>query len=453
LVGPNAGETLAELLDPKAGGDFKIWRDSALSPRGVNKDNNEPSVANSGKNVFYTGNKYTARSTDGGSSWTYIDPYSDYPNFCCDQDVIYDTSRDLLLWFRLGALQSPTNPESNFRIGVSKDAGASFCFWNWRPTDFDATWGALSWDYPQLALSDNYLYFTINMYRSTGGGFRSVLARASLDTLRACSNLSWSYWVQDAANFACFPNGATRISPPVWTPVQGAGGAMYVGQTTTSSCFTIWRQRETSTVLEEFRASVPAWTVGNLSCPLKNGDDPCNSAGNRVSAGWIVNGTVGFFWSVGAGGGFPMAYVNAATFKESDLSYKGRPYIWSSKYAWAWAAAYPNKRGDLAVASWRMSPKDPTEAYFPQLFVAIDDEYSGNPPSWETKRVASSTTGPGSNNWGHYLRVRPHAPAELGWIVSGFVSIDKGGKSGVAEPHFAIFSRSGDEGSIKPWLH
>ena len=451
VAGPTAGETLGDLLAPNPS-DFKIWRDTALSPSGENKDNNEPSVANSGKFVFYTGNKYAARSTDGGATWRYLDPYSDFSNFCCDQDVIYDKSSDLLVWFRLGALKSASNPESNFRIGVSKDAGASFCFWNWRPSDFDASWTDVSWDYPQLALSDNYLYFTINAYRSTGGGYRSILARASLDTLRTCGSLSWTFWTQDTNRFGCFPNGTTRISPPVWTPVQGASDVMYIGQTTTGTCFTVWRQPESSTNLEEFRSSVPAWTVGNLSCPLKNGDDPCKSAGNRVSAGWVAKGTVGFFWTVGAGGGFPMPYVNAATFKDSDLSYMGRPYIWSSNYGWAWAAAYPNKRGDLGVASWRIASQDPSNGYYPQLYVAIDDKFNGNPPSWEIKRVASSTTGPGSDNWGHYLRVRPHAPGELGWIVSGFVSIDKGATKGVSEPHFAIFGRARDESSVKPWL-
>ena len=140
--------------------------------------------------------------------------------------------------------------------------------------------------------------------------------------------------------------------------------------------------------------------------------------------------------------------------RESDLSYKARPYIWSRNYAWAWAAAYPNKRGDLGVASWRIARTNATggASYYPQLYVAIDDEFNGDPPSWEMKRVASSTTGAGSNNWGHYLRVRPHAPAGLGWIVSGFVSIDKSGKSGISEPHFAIFGRALDESSIKPWL-
>ena len=417
--------------------DFKIWRNTALSPPGENKDNNEPSVANNGKYVFYTGNKYAARSTDAGATWRYVDPYADFPGFCCDQDVIYDKSRDLFFWFRI-TRPDPAN-QSQFRIGVSKDRGASFYFWNWRPTDFDASWTDIGWDYPQLAMSDNYLYFTINAYRPSGGKYISILARASLDKLHASGSLSWTFWKQATPSFGCFSAASETKASPLWTPVHGAKDAMYIGQTTSNDCFTIWRQRESNTTLEQYRSSVPAWTAtSSINCPLPNGDDPCLSTSNKVSAGWTAKNTVGFFWSVAAGNGFPRAYVNAASFDDGNLSYKERPYIWSNDYAWAFAAAYPNKRGDLAIASWKMGG-----GVYPQLYVGIDDEFNGNPAPWEIKLVGSSTSGPGGNNWGHYLRVRPYAPDGLAWIVSGFIS-----KTGVSEPRFAIFGRERDEGSI-----
>ena len=71
ILGPAGGQIIAEspvlLHGPDA---FKIFRDVVLSPSGTNKDNNEPAVANSGDYVFYTGNKYAARSTDGGQTWS-----------------------------------------------------------------------------------------------------------------------------------------------------------------------------------------------------------------------------------------------------------------------------------------------------------------------------------------------------------------------------------------------
>jgi hypothetical protein len=49
----------------------------------------ETSVASKGTLVFYTGNTYAARSTDGGRTWQYLDVNKDL-NTCCDQVVIYD---------------------------------------------------------------------------------------------------------------------------------------------------------------------------------------------------------------------------------------------------------------------------------------------------------------------------------------------------------------------------
>lgn len=458
ILGPTGGETRAEspvlLHGPDA---FKIFREVVLSPSGTNKDNNEPAVANSGDYVFYTGNKYAARSTDGGQTWAYVDPFRDFENFCCDQDVVYDRKNDLLIWFRLGNLD-PAN-KSNFRLGVSKDGGATFYFWNWRPTHFNNTWTDVGWDHPHLALSDNYLYFTLNAYRpkSAGGGnYRSVLARASLATLKAGSNLSWTYWVQDSAQYGCFSAADKKLSPPAWAPVQGAGKTMFVGQSTTNDCFTVWKQNDGSNILEQYRIKVPRWTVSqiapngkstNLTCKLDDGGDPCQSLDHRVKAGWTAKGRVGFFWNAASGNGFPQPYVNAATFDSRTLSYVGRPYLWNSDYAWAWIAAYPNERGDVGIATWRIG-----KGLNPQLYVAIDDQLNGEPPPWEVKEVAASKTSTLSNSWGHYLRVRHHSPNNLAWIVSGFVSVNGSAGPGVSEPHFAIFGRARDEASIKgPW--
>jgi hypothetical protein len=464
-AGPAGGETIAPDAPPPVppgggaspGGDFTIWRNSRLAPPHHNKAAiNEPAVGNNGKYVFYTGNDYAARSVDGGATWGYVDPYADFKKLCCDQDVIYDKSRDLLFWFRLGATMKNPGEVSRFRFGVSANGGASFCFWNWRPTDFEAAWSKASWDYPQLALSNDHLYLSI-VVRSAGnfsGEYYPVLARAPLDTLRTCGNLSWTFWVQDSAKFGCY-SGPRKVSS-VWTPVQGARETMYLGETTTNDCFTIWRQREKNNILEQFRSTVPGWTVLtkntarksiNLTCRLPDpGGDPCQRIDHRVKAGWVGKNLVGFFWVAAMGGSFPMPYLDAATFQESDLARVGRPYIWSKNYAWAWAGAYPNERGDVGIAAWRMGG-----GRYPELYAGISDDFGGAPPPWDLKVVARSTGATGKDYWGDYLRVRPHFPSGLAWILSGYVSVKNAKGNVVAQPHFAIFGRARDTWSVKRW--
>jgi hypothetical protein len=141
-----------------------------------------------------------------------------------------------------------------------------------------------------------------------------------------------------------------------------------------------------------------------------------------------------------------MPYVNAATFRESDKVYLARPYIWccssGTSFAWHYASASPNERGDLAIATWAMGG-----GRYPQLYAGIDDDFNASPPGWEIAFVAGSSTGPGANTWGDYLRVRQHAPGGFGWIATGFTSTT----GGISQPRFTIFSRGRDEWSVKRW--
>jgi hypothetical protein len=435
VLGPDGGETIVVeetiAVEPEVPGTFTLMRNTSLAPTGGSigvSDTNEPAVAVNGKYVFYTGNWYAARSTNGGSSWSYVDPYADMSDFCCDQDVIYDKSRDIFIWYRQGVRNS--SGVNRFRLGVSTNGGSSWCFWNWYPTNFNSSWTNQWWDYPHLALSNNYLYFTTNMFNNnTPPTFvRAVFARASLDSLRACGTLGFTYWTQTSGT---------------WTPVQGSREIMYVGRSASATTFTVWKQPESSTTLTSYTRTIPTWTTGTgMSCPLPNGDNPCNRSDSRVKAGWVAKGEVGFFWNVKQGSGFTYPYVNAATFYESTLNYKARPYIWSGSYAWHYAAASPNERGDLGVATWLMGG-----GYYPRFYVAIDDDFNAAPPGWEVKHVVASSTGPGANTWGDYLRVRPNQPAGLGWSASGYISTT----GGVSQPRFTTFGRERDQPSVTLW--
>jgi hypothetical protein len=67
------------------------------------RDGEETSEASSGSVEFFTGNWFAAYSTDGGSSFTAVDPSTIFPlgagaGWCCDQVVHYDAQHDLFFW-------------------------------------------------------------------------------------------------------------------------------------------------------------------------------------------------------------------------------------------------------------------------------------------------------------------------------------------------------------------
>jgi hypothetical protein len=61
---------------------------------------------------------------------------------------------------------------------------------------------------------------------------------------------------------------------------------------------------------------------------------------------------IGFILNVPAGGGFPYAYVDAASFNVSDMSYLGRPYLKSNVHDWAFAYVSPDNDMLGIVASF-----------------------------------------------------------------------------------------------------
>jgi hypothetical protein len=67
----------------RAPNTFTILRNTALSPGssgGVSSSVNEPSLGSLGLSQFVSHNWFAARSTDNGVSWSYLSPYTTFPN-------------------------------------------------------------------------------------------------------------------------------------------------------------------------------------------------------------------------------------------------------------------------------------------------------------------------------------------------------------------------------------
>jgi hypothetical protein len=160
----------------------------AVGPPGVGGGTpiDEPAVAQSGKNVVYTGNWYLARSSDGGLNWSFVNPFADMSDFCCDQDVVYDRGRDLFLWYRQGVRDNTNTGKSRFVLGASTDGGATWCTYSVTPSVLSGSWTTdQSFDFPELALSNNYLYIHTGL---NGTGVPSTaLMRLPLDSLASQS--------------------------------------------------------------------------------------------------------------------------------------------------------------------------------------------------------------------------------------------------------------------------
>lgn len=393
----------------------------------------EPSLSVGDSVLWVTGNWFAARSTDEGASWSYVNPYADFPTFASDQDTVYDPQRHLFVWYRQGRLL-PGRMQNSVSLNVSRDGAASWCGFTLRPGDIDAAWSAFNFDYPHLALTDNYLYVS-SLLLVTGAGFatpRMVLLRMPLDDLASCAGFRFVYWTSDEGW--------------AWTPVEnGATTTMYLGDTLDSGMagptgtFRLYVQPENTTTLSFVDRSVPAWTYTerNGLCTSAGDGNPCARTDQRVTSGWVRdrNGRseVGFLWNVREGGGFPHPYIDAVTFDASTLAVSGRPMLWDTRCAWQYGAAAPNGP-DLGIAAFYFCASQP-----PAHAIGLAEPGDGQ-PRWSMfySRIGELPTS--TLVWGDYIRVR--AGARGSFLATGYTI----GAAG-AEPFVVSFARRPVQGS------
>lgn len=446
---PAAGAAPGPLLDS----DFNYFRASTLNPAGAGLSSssvNEPSAAQNGKYVIETWNWGAARSINGGATWTYISPYGGMADFCCDQDVVYDEGRDRFFWLRQGvvAFASPISGSEN-RDVISVDTGAgTACTYDIRPSLFGL--GNAWLDYPRLSTSDNFLYLATNAFNSTTNSFVThVIVRFALTQMAGCVGVPFTYWTFTAG----------------WTPapVENAHQIMYIGDQLVTSTglndqFRVaWIYDDSATYNFADRTIAPylytnrVGSGANANCPVPGGADPCERSDQRISGAVMMHNTptpmglgiagdkVDFYWNVREGNGFPLPYVENASFQGNTLAYVSRKYIWNPGVTFFYAAAGANDRQHVGISLFQFNPV--ASGANPYHILGIDDDYNGRPPGWEIYVGFTSTGAWTASNSGDYLRARTHSPSGVAFIATGY---NRNAAQGQYTPHYYVFGRARD---------
>jgi hypothetical protein len=459
---PSTQSKLAELsaATPLAAGTATIFRNKnvkagGIIPPGYLSHVEECSTAVGGKYAWFTGNWFAARSVNGGSTWAYVNPFADMSDFCCDQVTIYDESRNRIYWLRQGI--PGTNPvngnyENRFRLGVSSDGGATFCYYNNYPTEVNSTWTNQWWDYPHIQLGADFLYITYNVFNSGNAWVRTVILRWPLDSLASCSGFSYNY--------------STSSSWFTFVPAQGTEHTVYYASNWPTTApqntrLNIWKWDEDSTSISSVTKTVTAWDFTN------RGSATCGSAsGNwaarfdqRLLAGarYMIEGTdvkypgrkvLGWWWNVKQGNVFPNPYIEAAAFFENGFAQvsgnQGRPLVWNSTTCFSYPSAAANRREDVGLV-FNYSSGDNK---YPSVAFALGDDYAPAPAGWSYYNVQTSTARPSDNKWGDYNTARTYRPSADIWAGAAHILTSA---SGDGTPYFFEFGRGRDTASWNRW--
>jgi hypothetical protein len=395
----------------------------------------EPTAVNLDDAILYTANWFAAKSTDGGNTFSYINPYTFFPSanggFCCDQVTAYAPTQDMALWGLLYIDDGTTNTLRIARaIGGAGIAADSWVYWNFTPQLVGFPNGV--WlDYPSFTVGGNNLYVSSNAFLTSNDTFAgNVLMRIPLAELAAGGSISFQYFRSNI--------GTERIT-------EGAGSTIYWAGFATTSQMRIHRWTEGSGTIFWDNVNLNAfnWLSRDGVATSPDGTNWAARADSRPLGAYVAEGVIGVMWMAKQGEGRPKPYTVHARFSESTRALISQSDIWHPDYAWMYPAVNPNTAGHLAGTLQIGGAASGTFAY-PGTQMWITDDVTG--PSMTVGGlffVSAGNDGPNNNAWGDYFSVRPHKTRPRTWVAASH-SLQGGGSGSSAVPKYLWFGRERD---------
>jgi len=382
----------------------------------------EPSVAMNGDVVFYTGNWFAARSTDGGQTFLHIDPYTAFPDpagmgFCCDQVVHYIKKIDTFVWL----LQYSETAQGNNIQRLAFATTAEVRQDQWRLFDISSQSLGLPGvflDFPDIAVGTNKLYVTMNGFRGNAWD-STILVRLPLAGIKSGTINADRFISRDNFNF--------RVA-------QNCGTTAYFASHNTSSQIRVFKWRESAAQPTFKDVDVATWDEGNFSSTTPDNHNWLERADPRMTGATMAHGELWFAWGSNRGGANnrPHPFVQIARLKASNQTLLQNVDLWDPQSAICYAALNTNSRKEVGVSYAIGGP-----ARHPSHVVGI---LTGTRREVQT---FAGNRGPGDGKWGDYLTVRRAYPDQKLFVAAGF-TLQAGSGTRDATPNLTIFGRSSD---------
>jgi hypothetical protein len=297
----------------------------------------EPSGASGGGVIFVTANWTAAFSTDGGATWTQLDPTKVFPNdavgFCCDQVVQYIASVDRFVWLLQG---------NGYRLATASPAqiissgGTAWTYWNLTPNVFGSCSG---FDYPDMKLGNNQVYMSWDAgFGGCSGGFQVV--RTSFTGIQAGGTITVEFTDPANGTMAWGSHLMADTGDEIFWAGHNNNKNMRVFSLQEGSNTYFWRD-----------VGISSWA--NNSPITSNSPDNqnwvnflFNPTSQNPGGGFPMNAVLGatrvgnqlwFAWSAGTDSNFPQAHIEIVTLdRGNDFSKIQQVQVWNPNYAFAY---------------------------------------------------------------------------------------------------------------------
>jgi hypothetical protein len=300
----------------------------------------EPSGGASGGGViFVTANWRAAYSTDGGNTFTPLNPTTIFPNdavgFCCDQIVQYIPSIDRFVWLIQG---------NGYRLAAASPAqiissgGTAWTYWNLTAQVFGQPNGT-GMDYPDLSVGNNQLYMSWDVgWPACPAGCRAgfQVARTSFAGIQAAGTITIEFTDPPDGPMAWGSHLMQDTADEIFWAGHNSNSQMRIFSLAENSNTYFWRDRGVSSWANNALSSITPdgmnWLAGSGGFP-----------GNAVIGATRSGNQLWFAWNAGTNSSFQRAHIEMAVFdRGNNFNKTQQVQIWNNDYAFGYPSLSTN---------------------------------------------------------------------------------------------------------------
>jgi hypothetical protein len=339
-----------------------IIQDSpSAQPTGVPPDPST-AVASAAGVVIDTNNTYVLFSVDNGKTFAQIDPTTVLPTadggLCCDQVVIYDPNTDLFFWIlQYWASSSGNNRE---RIAYAHPAALITSFNSW--SYFDLTNGTFnskgSLDYPDIAVTNQYLYMDTDGTDKNGKNGGRIVARMPLSDITGSGGSVGVGYLSPNETTDQTRAFASRLT-------QQSSDGMYWGGHVDTSHLEVFHWPDSSSQVTTHNTGINKYCNSTFTTLAPDGIQWLDNTRSAGTGGIIAatrkagtDGGHGQVWLGWEGGkddascseGRSQPYIDIAQIDDTTLDSVGEYDIWNTLYAFGYASLDSSPSGEIGVS-------------------------------------------------------------------------------------------------------